>query len=624
MTTYTAQPALAPNPGVSKQGGYRNRVSKQGYRNRDGPLFYITHDSRYHATPAMTTYPAQPAPAPDLPVAHLAYGYDRDSLPTYREDLQAQANTQKYDELYGRDGLNRLDNYQRGELVITGGVPTMPTTPTFQQDWALDQVANWTGFKEDNDGSGTWNLDQSRTHNKSNEITAITGGGWTAPTYDAAGNTTQAPNPSKPTVVRANQNYTYDAWNRLVKVTNSVAGNPTLAQYTYDARGFRITKKEYTTPGTHDATRDYYYTSSWQCIEERVTDVATSTTTLNRQYIWGLRYIDDLIRRDRDTTGNGTLDEQLYALTDRQFNIIALWDKTAGGGSGAIVERITYDPYGQPQFLNENFTPKSATTHAWNALFQGLHRDEETSLYNNRARILHPTLGRFLQRDPLGYPDGLNAYAAYHVLWAGVDAYGLTTNVENVEVPGLLGQTNALAVTYVKDGLIEVSIALDLTNHPSESNCCVAKLVEEYLNIVTAIETIDGYLLSKGIQPANATRAQRASAEQDLNTAFAFEVTMWQTGYKGIWNIAMRFLDMALQAIQAGDCPTVAMAASAAVNDAVEEIATGFQKMYDDDRRRVIANAGNADAPNVPQADPNWGERNFDNNIDVRIINTYG
>ncbi|BAM02982.1 hypothetical protein PSMK_08230 [Phycisphaera mikurensis NBRC 102666] len=33
---------------------------------------------------------------------------------------------------------------------------------------------------------------------------------------------------------------------------------------------------------------------------------------------------------------------------------------------------------------------------------QGLHHDEATGLIYNRARMLHPTLGRFVQRDPLG------------------------------------------------------------------------------------------------------------------------------------------------------------------------------------------------------------------------------
>ena len=43
---------------------------------------------------------------------------------------------------------------------------------------------------------------------------------------------------------------------------------------------------------------------------------------------------------------------------------------------------------------------------------QGLFHDEEFGsqggLIHNRARTLHPSLGRFMQRDPLGYVDGMN------------------------------------------------------------------------------------------------------------------------------------------------------------------------------------------------------------------------
>jgi RHS repeat-associated protein len=37
-------------------------------------------------------------------------------------------------------------------------------------------------------------------------------------------------------------------------------------------------------------------------------------------------------------------------------------------------------------------------------------RDEEVGLVFNRARMLHPALGRFMQRDPLGYVDGASLY----------------------------------------------------------------------------------------------------------------------------------------------------------------------------------------------------------------------
>ena len=38
--------------------------------------------------------------------------------------------------------------------------------------------------------------------------------------------------------------------------------------------------------------------------------------------------------------------------------------------------------------------------------------------------VMQPRMGRFLQRDPVGYPDGMNSYAAHHVLRGGVDPSG--------------------------------------------------------------------------------------------------------------------------------------------------------------------------------------------------------
>ncbi|MCC6680525.1 MAG: hypothetical protein IT445_06440 [Phycisphaeraceae bacterium] len=56
---------------------------------------------------------------------------------------------------------------------------------------------------------------------------------------------------------------------------------------------------------------------------------------------------------------------------------------------------------------------------------QGLFHDEESGLAYNRARMLHPHLGRFVQRDPLGYVDGLSVYANYAVMTCTLDASGL-------------------------------------------------------------------------------------------------------------------------------------------------------------------------------------------------------
>ncbi len=127
-------------------------------------------------------------------LAQIQYGYDRASNRTWRKDGVLTG----YDELYAYDGLYRLTDQKRGTLngtqtAITSG------TGTFQQQWGLDGTRNWKTFKQDNDGNGTWELNQTRTANKANEITGIsnsTGPVWATPTYDRAGNMIGMPNPA--------------------------------------------------------------------------------------------------------------------------------------------------------------------------------------------------------------------------------------------------------------------------------------------------------------------------------------------------------------------------------------------------------------------------------------------
>ncbi len=43
-------------------------------------------------------------------------------------------------------------------------------------------------------------------------------------------------------------------------------------------------------------------------------------------------------------------------------------------------------------------------------MFTGRRWDEENEIYHYRNRAYDPELGRFLQRDPLGYVDSMNLY----------------------------------------------------------------------------------------------------------------------------------------------------------------------------------------------------------------------
>lgn len=325
--------------------------------------------------------------------ARLKYGYNRASNRLWREDTVARSLEKEFDELYSYDGLHRLKDMARGWL---NGSHTALTSETFGQCWTLDATGNWNGFREANTGE-SWTLEQSRTANPVNEITGITnsvGAAWAQPGYDPTGNMTTIPQPADPT-----QGYTasYDAWNRLVKLTE---GLDTVQENEYDARTFRTVRKDYE-EGDLSETRHFFYTPDWRCIEERV----GSSIDAERQFVWGLRYIDDLVLRDRDTDTNGTLDERLYGCQDGNWNVVAVVD-----GAGDVDERYSYSAYGVPIFLTAAFGSRVSSTYDWGLLYCGYYQSLKTDLCHARYRLHHPLFGTWLQRDPLGYHGGASRY----------------------------------------------------------------------------------------------------------------------------------------------------------------------------------------------------------------------
>jgi RHS repeat-associated protein len=168
-----------------------------------------------------------------------------------------------------------------------------------------------------------------------------------------------------------------------------MSGASTVATYAYDGQNRRTTKS------ADGSTRHYYYSNQWQVLEERV----GASTSADRQFVWGLRYIDDLILRDRGA-------ERLYALHD-YFNCTA-----AVGTSGAVQERYGYDAFGAVRFMTAAFGSHSASLYEWETLYAAYRWDAESGLYQVRNRYLHAKLGRWVRRDPLGERAGPNLYLA--------------------------------------------------------------------------------------------------------------------------------------------------------------------------------------------------------------------
>lgn len=355
--------------------------------------------------------------APDLSSCDLIVGfaaaYDKASNRLYERHLHSECRSYTYT----HDEADRLTRYQRGKLEAATDPVTAPTvshalelvgaTADFTYD--LDGVGNWDGATTI-DGGETTSTTESRTHNAMNQVTQA--GAQSGFTYDGNGNLT-----SDGTLT-----YKYDAFNRLKEVWQS---GQKVASYAYDAMGRRVKRVVENLAGTgqtpaggvdHNVTpgTTFFFYAGERCVEER-----DETGTVRRQYVWG-QYIDELVEQREDDG------EKLYPLSDLTWRTVALTNQC-----GCVVEAYDADAYGRMLVF-----PNAGGDETWftdddlrlggtgndvpfaprcRYLFTGREFDAETSLHYYRARTYDPKLGRFLQRDPLGYDAGdANLYAYCH------------------------------------------------------------------------------------------------------------------------------------------------------------------------------------------------------------------
>ena len=282
----------------------------------------------------------------DINVVDIKHGYDRSGNRTYRLDEMASVYNKGLSEFYTYDGMNQLiDKYISPESI-----------EHFNYDATGNHVQTMSGAEV-----------ETQSFNKANEIVAINGNA-NAVSNDRNGNMTHIPG----------YDLSYDAWNRLVRVSNS---GSTIAEYQYNALNHRVVK---TTPSE---TRYYFFDSSWQCVEEYADNAASPDI----KYIWGLRYVDDMICRMRSS-------ETLYPVADANWNVVALVNSNS-----VPVERYTYDAFGTLHVYDASFNERTVSLYRWIRTFTGQVYDTDTGLMLYRNRYYSSQLGRFITRDPIGY-----------------------------------------------------------------------------------------------------------------------------------------------------------------------------------------------------------------------------
>ena len=79
--------------------------------------------------------------------------------------------------------------------------------------------------------------------------------------------------------------------------------------------------------------------------------------------------------------------------------------------SGTVQERMKYDAFGSVTWMDAAFATKSSSGYAWNRTFTGQVRDSELGLMLYRNRYYSTGLGRFINRNLIGYLAGdVNLY----------------------------------------------------------------------------------------------------------------------------------------------------------------------------------------------------------------------
>ncbi len=305
---------------------------------------------------------------------------------------------------YGYDDLGRRINLTRGNGTVTsfafdpvsrlsalahdvGGTVNDLTIGSFTYNPASQIV----GQSRSNDAyawNGHYNISRSYGANGLNQLTSA---GATTLGYDGRGNLTAS----------GSNVYGYSSEN-LLNVGPAGA-----------ALGYDPAMRLYQSVGGGATTRFGY--DGADLIAEY-----NAANNLTRRYVHGPDDDEPIVWYE----GAGLADRR-FLHSDERGSVIAVTD-----GSGAVTNINLYDEYGIP--AASNIGRFQYTGQAWLP---------ELGMYYFKARIYSPTLGRFMQSDPIGYSDGINWYN-----YVGSDP------VNGTDPSGLLCQSVTGSHLCYKDG----------------------------------------------------------------------------------------------------------------------------------------------------------------------------
>ena len=225
--------------------------------------------------------------------------------------------------------------------------------------------------------------------------------------------------------------YGYNLKNQLVSVATSTAAPAAAPQlkylYTYDYLGRRIRKVDYTWSGSAwiYATEERYIYNGWNLAAVfSVSSLSLSpvTLTLQRTFVWGLDISGPgqgaggigglLLIKETGNATSGLPAGSFLPVYDTNGNIhgmITTASVTFGTNSplaaGSLAAVYEYDAFGN--VIRESGAYASVNPFQFSTKFT----DIETGLVYYGHRYYSPSLGRFINRDPIEEDGGINLYA---------------------------------------------------------------------------------------------------------------------------------------------------------------------------------------------------------------------
>jgi RHS repeat-associated protein len=286
---------------------------------------------------------------------------------------------------FGLDDLGRRTSLTRANGVtttyafagphqLTGLVHDFPGTTYDETVTLAYNAASQISSRSGVNAAFQWTPSGTTTTYAKNGLNQMTSAGGASQTYYAATSPATAVPAVGAQLTSGANTYTYDNVNRLSGMSGVTM------TYDPDSRLSKTTASSATTQFLYDGN---------DIIAEYD---GAGPPSLLRRYVHGPATDEPLVWYEGATTAYPR-----WFSADERGSVIMVTDITGGASTSNA-----YDAFGTPAGYAGRF---GYTGQAW---------IPEMGLYDYKARFYSPTLGRFLQPDPIRYGDGLNFYAYVH------------------------------------------------------------------------------------------------------------------------------------------------------------------------------------------------------------------